>query len=68
VAVRVGKRKKAQLMVEVFDATGGAEVEAFVSPFQKPACTRIQVSVTAGGQVVVSARKGKRTVTATYTA
>jgi hypothetical protein len=66
VTARVGKRKKTtRLMVDVFFADNGALKENFVSPFQKPKFQKIQVTVR-GTTVVVTARKGKRTVTATF--
>jgi uncharacterized repeat protein (TIGR01451 family) len=68
VTVKVGK-KKTRLMVEVLDDATGALVEpAFASPFQAPAYKRITVSVGAGSpaQIIVTARKGKRTVTRTF--
>jgi hypothetical protein len=65
VPVRSGKKgKKAKLMVEEFDAATGAYLREFVSPFQAPAYRGIGVSVRAGApdQIVVTARKGRRTV------
>jgi uncharacterized repeat protein (TIGR01451 family) len=65
VRVEVGKKKKARLMVEEFDAITGAFLREFLSPFQAPADKGIGVSVRAGApdQIVVTARKGRRTVT-----
>jgi hypothetical protein len=66
--VRVGR--KWRLMVEVFSADTGALKGQFVSPFQGPAYKAIRVSVRdrngdgVPDQVVVTARKGKRAVTA----
>jgi hypothetical protein len=71
VPVRV-RKKKWRLMVDVFFADTGAKKSEFPSPFQKPGFQNIQVGVrdgTGGGvpdQVVVTARKGKRTVTAVF--
>jgi hypothetical protein len=63
--VKVGKKKKTKLMVWVLDAGSGAVKEEFAAPFQGPGFRNVQVSVR-GNQVVVTARKGKRTVTATF--
>jgi hypothetical protein len=63
VVVKVGKKRK--LAIDVFDAGTGARIEEIPSPFQKPRFKAIQVSVS-GNQVVVTARKGKRTVTQTF--
>jgi hypothetical protein len=65
VAVKVGKKKR--LVVRVFFADTGAKKSEFASPFQKPAFKNIQVSIH-DGQVVVTAKKGKKTVTATFSA
>jgi hypothetical protein len=56
--------KKTRLMVELLDAATGEEVAEILSPFQKPAFRRIQVSVinVAGAYLVLTARKGKRRV------
>jgi hypothetical protein len=60
-------------MIQVIDATG-AVVHTFASPFQKPAFKAIQVSLRAsspGGapdEVVITARKGRRHVTAVFPA
>jgi Tol biopolymer transport system component len=63
VSVRVGKHKTARLMVEVFDMVTGAEVEAFLSPFQSPSYRAITLTPLANGLFQLSARKGKHTVT-----
>jgi hypothetical protein len=69
--VRVGRKKRTRLEVEVFDAETGALKESFLSPFQKGPFKDIMVTVqdsNGGGipdLVVVTARKGKRIVTAT---
>jgi predicted outer membrane repeat protein len=63
-------RKKRRLLVEVFSADTGALRSEFVSPFQRPRYRAIEVSVRDSNsdgvpdQVVLTARKGKRTVTA----
>jgi predicted outer membrane repeat protein len=68
VAVKVGKKRR--LMVEVFSADTGALTSQFVSPFQRLRYKAIRVSVRDSNgdgvpdQVVLTARKGKRTVTA----
>jgi hypothetical protein len=70
VTVKVGKKKR--LVVRVFFADTGAKEGEFAVPFQKPAFKNIQVSVRASNgdgapdQVVVTARKGKKTVTAVF--
>jgi hypothetical protein len=64
VSVKVGKRKR-QLVIDVFFADTGAKKEEFPSPFQKPAYRNIQVAVGASDQIILTARKGKRTVTET---
>jgi hypothetical protein len=69
VPVRVGKKRATRLMVKVFDAVTGEETESFLSPFQKPAFKAIQVSVRDSNgdgvpdEVVLTARKGKKTMT-----
>jgi uncharacterized protein YkwD len=69
VSVKVGK-KKARLMVEVLADDTGALKEELASPFQKPAFKNIRVSVRDSNgdgvpdQVIFTAKKGKRTVTA----
>jgi hypothetical protein len=70
VPLKVGKRK-VRLVVEVLFADTGALKKEFLAPFQGPGFRAIQVSVrdaadVAAAEVVVSARKGKRTVTASY--
>jgi hypothetical protein len=55
---KVGKKK--QLVIEVFE--NGTQKSAITSPFQKPAFKNIQVSVQ-GNQVVLTAKKGKKTMT-----
>jgi hypothetical protein len=68
--VKVHKKRK--LMVEVFFADTGALDRVFPSPFQMPAFKNIQVSVrgsNGGGvpdEVVLTARKGKMTVTEVF--
>ncbi|HJT78640.1 MAG TPA: hypothetical protein VJ739_15665, partial [Gemmataceae bacterium] len=64
VSVRVGKHRTARLMVEVFDLVTGAEVEALVCPFQAPTYRAITLTPLGNGLVMLSARKGKHTVTA----
>jgi hypothetical protein len=70
VPVRVGKKKR--LMVEVLDAGTGALKGSLLSPFQKPGFKDVQVSVRDSNgdgvpdEVVLTARKGKRTVTAAF--
>jgi hypothetical protein len=59
------RRKKKVLMVEVLFADTMTRKELLPSPFQKGAFRKIQVSVL-GDQVVLTAKKGKRTVTATF--
>jgi sugar lactone lactonase YvrE/Tol biopolymer transport system component len=67
VAVRVGKKKKAtRQMLEVFDAAGALK-EAFAAPFQGPGYRNVQVTVH-GNQVIVTARKGHKKVSRTYSA
>lgn len=63
VMVRAHKRRR--LMVRVSYADTGAMKDEFASPYQKPACRNIRVSVQ-NGQVIVTARKGKRTMTEVY--
>ncbi len=65
-------RKKKGLIVEVLFADTGALKKEFPSPFQKPAFKHIQVTtIDSNGdgvddEVVVTAKKGKRKVTATF--
>jgi Tol biopolymer transport system component len=67
VTVKVGKKKKTtRKMLEVFDASGALK-EAFPAPFQGSAYRNVQVQVR-GNQVIVTARKGRKTVTRTFTA
>jgi hypothetical protein len=56
-------RKKKQLVVEVFE--NGVLTNHFTSPYQMPAFKNIQVRVQ-GSNVVLTARKGKKTVTTTF--
>jgi Tol biopolymer transport system component len=70
VPVRAG-RKKRRLMVEVFYADTGALKEEFLSPFQKGPFKDIHVTVRDGSdgiadEVVISARKGRKKVTAAH--
>jgi hypothetical protein len=62
VSVRVGKHRTARLMVEVIDLVTGAEVEAFVSPFQAPAYRAITLTPLGNGLFRLSSRKDKHTV------
>jgi hypothetical protein len=68
--VKVGKRKKQ--MIEVDFADTGALKSRNPSPLQSPAFKNITVSVRDSNgdgvpdQVVVAARKGKKTVTMTF--
>jgi hypothetical protein len=61
ITVKVGKKKK-RLDILVSFADNGAKKNELASPFQSPAFKNIQVSVQ-GGNIVVTARKGKKTVT-----
>jgi hypothetical protein len=63
VPVKVGKKKK--LTVQVLFADDGAMKSQFASPYQTPAFKNVQVSVR-GSLVVVTAKKGTKTVTATF--
>jgi hypothetical protein len=69
--VRVGKRKK-RYFVAVDYADTGALKTGFPSPFQRPAFKDIQVAVLdtngdgVADTVVVTARKGNKTMTATF--
>jgi hypothetical protein len=71
ITVKAGK-KKHRLMVDVFFADTGAMKAEFVAPFQKPTFKAIQVSVRDSNgdgvpdQVVVTARKGRRSMTAVF--
>jgi hypothetical protein len=68
VSVKVGKKRK--LVVQALFADTGALANEFLSPFQKPAFKHVEVSAldTNGDgvpdAVVVTAKKGKRTVIA----
>jgi hypothetical protein len=64
VSVKVGKKRR--LMVAVLFADTGALKEEVPCPFQRPAFKNIRVGVVEPDTVVVSARKGKRTVTITF--
>jgi hypothetical protein len=70
VAVKV--RKKRRLVVQVRYADTGALKEQFLSPFQPPAFKGIQVAVLRGNsarvpdRVTLTARKGHKTVTASF--
>jgi hypothetical protein len=72
VTVKVGKKKKARLMVRVLYADTGAMKEEFLSPYQKPVFTNIQLTVRdsdgdgLADQVVLTAKKGKKKVSATF--
>jgi Tol biopolymer transport system component len=65
VTVKVGRKKTTRRMVEVLDADTGAVEETFAAPFQGPAYSKGRVSVR-GNQVVVTARKGRKTVSRTF--
>jgi hypothetical protein len=70
--VTVKARRKKRLMVEVLFADTGALKGEFTSPFRRPRYTRIQAGVRDSDgdgvpdQVVLTARKGKRAVTAIF--
>jgi uncharacterized delta-60 repeat protein len=70
VPVKVGKRRK--LMVEVLDAATGALKDEFLSPFQHPPYSAIQASAVQGNgaglpdEVLLTARRGRHTVSATF--
>jgi hypothetical protein len=70
VLARVGKKKKLAILVTYAD-TGETKTQ-FLSPFQKPAFRAIQVTVADSNgdgvtdQVVLTAKKGKRTATMTF--
>jgi hypothetical protein len=70
VTLKVGKKKRLGIRVSFTDT--GATERQFTSPFQKPAFKNIRVSVSdSNGDgvpdlVVVTAKKGKKTVTATF--
>jgi hypothetical protein len=65
VIAKVGRKKVTRLMLVVFYEDTGAMKTEFAAPFQGKAYKHVQVSVR-GNQVVVTARKGKKTVTATF--
>jgi hypothetical protein len=71
VTVKAGK-KKTKLVVDVFFADTGAKKREIASPFQAPVYKGIHVSVRdsnghgAADQVVLTARKGKKLVTAVF--
>jgi hypothetical protein len=56
-----GKKGKPKLFIEL-TFSDGRPAEDVLSPFQKPRFKHITVSVDAAGDVVVSARKGNKTV------
>jgi hypothetical protein len=58
---KVGKKRK--LFVEITPGGGGPPV-GILSPFQKPAFKGVKVTVNGAGQVVLTAKKGKRLVMA----
>jgi hypothetical protein len=58
------KKGKPKLFVQL-TFSDGRPAEDILSPFQRPRFKNITVSVDAAGDVVISARKGKRTVTRT---
>jgi hypothetical protein len=66
------KKKRTQVLVEVTDARTGAKKDAFLAPFQGPAYKHRVVRVADRNgdgipdEVIVTARKGKRAVTATF--
>jgi hypothetical protein len=70
ITVKVGKKKK--LAIEVLFADTMTRKKQFLSPFQKPAFAKIQVKVRDSNgdgvpdEVVLTAQKGKRTVTRTF--
>jgi hypothetical protein len=68
VRVRVG-RKKSRLTIQVRNLVTGAE-ESFFSPFQTPAYKNLSVSFRPGvsNQFVLTARKGGRTFSRTFSA
>jgi hypothetical protein len=68
---KMGRRKKTRkLVVQLFDAATGVEKREIVSPFQRPAFRNIQVSIGEGpggtDAVMITARRRRKTVTATY--
>jgi uncharacterized protein YkwD len=70
--VPVKVKKKVRLMVEVYFADTGELAARFLSPFQQPACKDVHVTVSprdgagGAGEVVLTARRGSRTVTAVF--
>jgi hypothetical protein len=64
VFVKFGRKRR--LMIDVLFADTGAKKGEFLSPFQAPAFKNVQVSVLDNDRIVVTARKGKRTVTAVF--
>jgi hypothetical protein len=70
VPVKIGRKKRLDVVVSFADT--GAKKSQFASPFQQPAFRNIQVSVRdsdgdgVADQVVVTARKGTKTVTRTF--
>jgi hypothetical protein len=58
-------RRKKMRVVEVFYTDTGAMKRAFVAPFQSPRFKNIHVSAS-NGWVILTARKGKRTMTAAF--
>src|SRR5262249_7104994 len=62
IAKKTSKKGKAKLFIHV-TFSDGRSPEDVLSPFQKPRFKGIAVTVNAAGNVVVSAKKGKRTVT-----
>src|SRR5262249_15212002 len=71
VPVKVGKRKT-KLVIDVFFADTGAKKSELTSPFQAPMFRNIQVGVRdrdgdgVAEQIVLTARKGRKTVTAVF--
>jgi hypothetical protein len=64
-SVRVGRRKT-RLMVEVIDENTAVVVDTFLSPFQPPKCRNVTATVNAADQVVITATKRGRGVTAVH--
>jgi hypothetical protein len=52
--------------VEVIDLVTGAEVEAFVSPFQAPTYRGVTLTPLGNGLFRLSARKGRHTVSMVF--
>jgi hypothetical protein len=61
--MKIGEERR--LVVQVLFANTGTAEREFPASFQKPAYKNVQVSVH-DGQVIVTARKGKKSVTATF--